>query len=53
MIITYFFGERASGERIPEPTFKTVYPPKPLSENDWYQEFKIGAFTPRYPVFFG
>ena len=53
LLLTYFFGERVQGEKLPEPTFKTVYPPKPLSENEWYNEFRIGVLAPRKPVFFG
>jgi hypothetical protein len=42
-ILTFIFGQRAEGEFIPQPNFKTTELPNRPSENEWLQEFKAGS----------
>jgi hypothetical protein len=37
------FGQRAQGEMIPTPTFRSTYPVERPDENQWAQEVKFGS----------
>ena len=39
----FIFGVRVQGEKLPDPTFKTTYPPNYPSEFDWYKEFRVSS----------
>ena len=41
-LLTLIMGERASGERIAQPKFKTTYPTNRLSESEWIREVNFG-----------
>jgi len=36
------FGQRAKGEKLPEPKFKSTYPTNRPDENKWASEVKFG-----------
>ena len=42
-ITTFLFGERAQGEMIPQPTFRSSYPEDQPDENQWALEMKFGS----------
>jgi len=42
-LLYLIFGERAQGELIPQPTFRSSYPENRPSENQWAKEFKVGS----------
>ena len=42
-LTTLLFGERASGEKISQPTLRTTYPVDRPEENQWNQEVKFGS----------
>jgi hypothetical protein len=42
-LTTLLFGERAQGEMIPSPTFRSSYPVNRPDENQWFQEVKFGS----------
>lgn len=42
-LITLVFGERAEGEPLPQPSFKTTYPAKKLEEAKWAKKYKVGS----------
>ena len=42
-LTTLFFGERAHGEMIQQPTFRSSYPVSRPDENQWAQEMKFGS----------
>jgi hypothetical protein len=37
------FGVRAQGEKLPQPTFRTVYPDDQPSEFEWNQMFRVSS----------
>ena len=38
----WLFGVRVAGEKLPDkPTYHTIFPPEPVSENDWYQALGV------------
>ena len=39
----FFFGERAQGEKIKEPTFTSSIPETRPDEFEWYAEFRVGS----------
>ena len=43
ILTTLFFGERAQGEMIPAPTFRSSYPVDQPDENQWAQEVRFGS----------
>ena len=42
-LLTLLFGERAQGEVIPQPTFRSTYPENRPDEQDWSNEVKFGS----------
>lgn len=40
----YIFGVRAQGEKIKPPTFKTTTTESRISEQEWVDEVKFGAY---------
>ena len=42
-LTTLLFGERAQGEMITQPTFRSVYPENRPDENQWAQEVRFGS----------
>jgi len=42
-LTTLLFGERAQGEVIPQPTFRSTYPEERLSENEWNRQFRVSS----------
>ena len=42
-IITFIFGQRAQGEKLPPPTFTVCNPKDRPSEDDWAKEMKFGS----------
>lgn len=42
-LTTLLFGERAQGEMIPEPTFRSSYPVDRPDENQWALEVRFGS----------
>ena len=42
-LTTFLFGERAQGEMIPQPTFRSSYPVDQPDENQWALEMKFGS----------
>jgi len=42
-ITTLLFGERAQGEMIPAPTFRSSYPVDQPDEYQWAQEVRFGS----------
>jgi hypothetical protein len=50
-VITFFFGERAKGEPIRTPKFRTIYPENQPSEYDWYKEFRVSCLHGKQQVF--
>ena len=43
ILTTLLFGERAQGELIPQPTFRSTYPVNRPDENQWALEVKFGS----------
>jgi len=43
LLITLLFGERAQGEMIPAPTFRSSYPVDQPDEHQWAQEVRFGS----------
>jgi hypothetical protein len=43
LITTLLFGQRAEGEQIPEPTFRSFYPLDRPDENQWAIDVKFGS----------
>ena len=42
-LTTFLFGQRAEGEMIPAPTFRSSYPEDQPDENQWALEMKFGS----------
>jgi len=42
-LTTLLFGQRAQGEMIPTPTFRSSYPEDQPDENQWVMEVKFGS----------
>ena len=42
-VLTLIFGERAAGQPIPPPSFRTSYPGSKLDENEWGKVYNVGA----------
>lgn len=42
-LLILLFGQRAQGEVIPQPTFRSSYPEDRPDENQWAQEMKFGS----------
>ena len=42
-LLTLIFGERAAGEPIPQPTFRSMYPKHRPDENQWGKEYNVGS----------
>jgi hypothetical protein len=42
-LTTFLFGQKAEGEMIPAPTFRSSYPENRPDENQWAQEVKFGS----------
>jgi len=40
----FIFGVRAQGEKINQPTFRTVDTENRMSEQEWVDEVKFGAY---------
>lgn len=49
----FFLGPAAQGEKLPNPTFKSTYPPKQISQEEWFNELNVGLLSHRKAVFFG
>jgi len=43
ILTTFLFGERAQGEMITQPTFRSTFPAERPDENQWAQEVKFGS----------
>lgn len=48
-----FLGAPARGEKIPEPTFRSIQATEKPSEHEWFSELKVSLLSHRKPVFFG
>ena len=42
-VLTLIFGQRAKGEPVPEPTFKTTYPDHRPDETKWAKDYNFGS----------
>lgn len=42
-LLTFLFGQRAEGEMIPAPTFRSSYPEDQPDENQWALDVKFGS----------
>lgn len=42
-IKVFIFGERAQGEPLPQPKFKTTNPSESLPEFDWYRALAVSS----------
>ena len=42
-LLTFLFGQRAEGEMIPTPTFRSTYPEDRPDENQWALDVKFGS----------
>jgi len=42
-LLTFLFGQRAQGEMIPAPTFRSTYPEDRPDENQWAKDVKFGS----------
>ena len=42
-LITFLFGERAEGQPLTQPSFKSTYPSEMPNINQWVKEFKFGS----------
>jgi len=42
-LLTFLFGQRAQGEMIPAPTFRSSYPEDRPDEQTWSNEMKFGS----------
>lgn len=42
-LITFLFGQRAEGESLPQPSFKSTYPNDMPTINQWVKDFKFGS----------
>jgi hypothetical protein len=42
-ITTFLFGQRAQGEIIPAPTFRSTFPEDQPDENQWAIDVKFGS----------
>ena len=42
-LTTLLFGERAQGEMIPAPTFRSTFPEDRPDENQWAMDVKFGS----------
>ena len=42
-LLTFLFGQRAEGEMIPAPTFRSSYPEDRPDEQAWSNEVKFGS----------
>ena len=42
-ITTFLFGQRAQGEMIPAPTFRSTFPEDQPDENQWAIDVKFGS----------
>jgi len=43
ILTTFLFGERAQGEMITQPTFRSTYPADRPDENQWALDVKFGS----------
>jgi hypothetical protein len=50
-VITFFLGERAKGEPVKAPKFRTTYPENQPSEHEWYKEFRVSCLHGKQRVF--
>lgn len=49
---TFILGERAKGEyAYKKPTFRTVYPDRQLSEDEWNNEFRVSCLHGKKVVY--
>ena len=42
-ILTLLFGERAQGETLQQPTFRSTYPANRPDENQWAKDYNFGS----------
>ena len=42
-VLTFIFGERAAGQPVPPPSFRSSYPVNQPSETDWNRLYSVGA----------
>lgn len=47
----FILGERAKGEPIRAPKFRTTFPENQPSEYDWYKEFRVSCLHGKQQVF--
>lgn len=50
-MMIFFLGERAKGEPIRAPKFRTIYPENQPSEHEWYREFRVSCLHGKQKVF--
>jgi len=42
-IPTFVFGQRAQGEKLKEPSFRSSIPASRPTEFEWYKEFRVSS----------
>jgi hypothetical protein len=42
-LLTLILGERAAGEPIPQPTFRSMYPKHRPDVNQWGKDYNVGS----------
>ena len=42
-LLTFIFGQKAQGEKLPQPNLKTTYPAERPSEGEWGNLVKFGS----------
>jgi hypothetical protein len=52
ILVTICFGKPAKGEKLPDPTFKTLLPPSDRpTVTEWANEYKFGCVHNRPAVY--